>query len=229
MGEFLRYDRNNVIGKGALIVLADASVAPVPDLPKDVIGQVDPYDPKVVTGAGAYAYWLLGATTAPPTISRNVTVAGLKIQEDTGDILKEPTATVDQLSVSAGEFRPEVLELFYQGSIAEAITAGVKQGGGTKITAGGVDELSEYRIGLIVKKSKKQGVVTEGASGVTRGAFLSFIALRGSLAGDNAQTSFDPGTASALPMTFDLNPDPDADNKRFFWAVEDAPQTIALT
>jgi hypothetical protein len=222
---FLRYDETNLIGAGARVLFAPVSVA-VPATGKDIFDQVDPYDPK--TG------WIdFGATSAGPQISRNLTTAGFNIQQDQSTILEEPTEITRTLTVPIAEFRPEIIAMFEE-SASSVVAAAVKLGSGKKVPFGNIFSLSEFRLALAARKSKKQGIVTEGSGGspVTRGAFFIWSAYRASLAGDNLQTTIARGDLANASVQFKLAPEPTVttEGQEYgFWLAEDAPQTIALT
>lgn len=222
---FLRYDEANLIGAGARVLYAPTTVA-VPTTPKDIFDNTDPYDPK--TG------WVdIGATTAGPQISRNLTTAGFTIQQSTSTILEEPTELTRTLTVPIAEFRDDLLEMAEEANSSN-ITAAAKLGTGTKVPFGNIFSLSEFRLAVAIRKSKKQGVVTEGsgANPVTRGAFVVWVAYRASLVGDNLQTTLARGEVSSIPVQFKLSADPTQTTEGAemgFWAIEDAPQTVSLT
>lgn len=225
MSDFLRYDETTLIGASARVLLAPI-VATLPATPKDVFDQVSPYDPKT--------NWVdIGATSAGPQIGRNLTTAGFNIQQEQSTILEEPTEITRTLDVPMAEFRSDLLA-YLEESTSSTITAGVKLGAGEKVPFGNIFSLSEFRLALAVRKSKKQGIVQEGSGGspVKRGAFVVWIAYRASLTAGNLQTTIARGDLATQPVQFKLAPDPTmtAEGTEYgFWALEDAPQTIALT
>lgn len=222
---FLRYDETTLIGAGARVLIAPFS-ATLPATGKDVFDQVSPYDPKT--------NWTdIGSTSAGPQIGRNLTTAGFNIQQVDTTILEEPTDITRTLTIPIAEFRPDILAIVEE-SAAAAVTAGVKQGSGQKVPFGNILSLSNYRLALAVKKSRKQGLVQEGtgASPLTRGAFAIWVAYNASIVGENLQTTIERGNLANLALQFKLYPDPTQTTEGAemgFWLIEDAPQTIALS
>jgi hypothetical protein len=162
-----------------------------------------------------------------------LTVAGFNIQQDQSVILEEPTEITRTLDVPMAEFRSDLLALLEE-SAASNIAAAVKLGTGKKVPFGNIFSLSQFRLALGVRKSKKQGIVTEGSGGspVTRGAFVWWVAYNASLTGGTLQSTIARGNLASQPVQFKLAPDPTISTEGAeygFWATEDAPQTVALT
>jgi len=221
---FLRFDQTNLVGAGARVLYAPVSVA-VPANPSDIFDNASPYNPK--TG------WVdFGATSAGPQISRNLTTAGFNIQQSSTTILEEPTELVRTLTVPMAEFRDDILAMAEE-SASSTYAAATKLGAGKKVPFGNIFSLTEFRLAVAVRKSKKEGIITEGsgASPVLRGAFVVWTAYRASLVGDNLQTTLAKGDLASLPVQFKLAPDPTMTTEGAemgFWATENAPQTVAL-
>jgi len=218
---FLTYDEGKLIGAGANVYFAPfATTKPVQF--NDVFDGTSPYAPK--TG-----WSLFGATSAAPTIGRTITTAGFSIQQSNTTLLEEPTDISRTLTVPIAEFSPANLALLEE-STSATFAAAVKRGPGNKIPFGTIESFSSFRIAIATMKSKKQGVNTEGAGGLKRGAFVSWIGYNASLVGDSLSTSIGKGELSAISVQFKLYPDPTETvvGKEYgFWSIEDGNVTVA--
>jgi hypothetical protein len=175
----------------------------------------------------------IGATSAPSEIHRNLTTAGVTIEQSTTTLLEEPTDLVRTLVIKAAEWRSDILEIAEE-STAAAVTAAVKLGSGQSVPFGNIFSLSEYRLCLAGRRSKKSGLVQEGTGGspVTRGGLVVTCAYRASLIGEDLSSVFGKGQLTDIPLTFKLVPDPTITTEGAemgFHYIETVPQTIALT
>jgi hypothetical protein len=220
MTEFLTYDQNNLIGAGANVYYAPFSTTR-PAYMSDIFDGTDPYGTK--TGWAKF-----GATSGPPVIARNLTVAGFQIQQTNVTLLEEPTDLKRTLQVPIAEFSPTILALLEE-STAATYASGTKRGTGTNVPFGNINSLSSFRLAVFARKSKQQGLVTETATSKTRGAFFGWVAYKASLSGDNLQTSIARGALADITVTFNLYPDPAVTTEGAemgMWMSEDAGQSI---
>jgi len=79
---------------------------------------------------------------------------------------------------------------------------------GKKTGFGTVGELQHYRVALICRRKRVQGIVQEaaGAGAKKRGRYLIYVGHSATLAQENMQTSFGKGQLAQMPVTFKLNP-----------------------
>lgn len=222
---FLEFDQANLIQSGARILIAPIT-ATLPTTPKDIFDVTSPYAPKT--------NWTdIGATAAPSEIHRNLTTAGVSIEQSTSTLLEEPTDITRTLVIKAAEWRSDILAIAEE-STASAVAAATKLGSGSKVPFGNIFSLSSYRLCLAGRRSKKSGIVTEGSGGspVTRGGLVVWAGFRASIVGEDLSSVFGKGQLTDIPLTFKLTPDPASttEGQEFGWHyVEDVPQTIALT
>lgn len=220
---FLTYDENNLIGAGARVMYAPYSTT-IPAFPSDIFDGTSPYAPA--------SGWLdFGATSGPPVIGRNITTAGFNIQQTSTVLLEEITEINRSLTVPIAEFSPTILALLEESTVA-TYAAAAKRGTGSKVAFGNINSFSSFRLALFAQKSKQQGVVTEGATTVTRGAFFGWTAYKASFAAGNLQASIGRGTLAELSVEFKVYPDPDVatvNGESGFWMLENGGQTVATS
>jgi hypothetical protein len=129
---------------------------------------------------------------------------------------------VRQIAVPFAEFSSKMLAVLEESGLVET------EGHATKVHHGSILELTSYRIALAVRKSKLQGVVTEGAGGHQRGRDLLWVGYNATISGDNVQLSFGRGDVAGGTITFDLSPDAAVTlegTETGFWLLQDA-QTL---
>lgn len=225
MSAALPYTLDNLSGAAARILLAPDTET-LPDGPADVTLQVSPYT--------AQGDWFdVGATSGPCQIGRQLTVAGYSIEQSQTVLLEEPTDVTYTVQVPFAELRPEVLQLINNSGAIETVTGvtGVTgtnaQGAGKRTPFGNMFDLNHFRIAVIVRKSKKQGLVTEPGS-ITRGRYLTFIGYDCTISAENVQTNMGKGQLASAAVTFKLYPDDDVvteGEEHGYWFDED-PGTI---
>lgn len=224
MAGFFKYDLNKLFGGAVRVLYAPLSVTKPDDL-SDIIDLVSPY--AVKTG------WIdLGATGGPFQYSRNLTVAGWNIQQATAAAFEEPTDVTRSFSVPAAEVKPEILEILEESTGIDTIAAAALKSAQKAVPFGNIEDLTPYRVAFIGRRKKAQGLVTEGAGGLTRGALAGAVAFYATITADNAQISVAEGDMSTVPLNFSVKPDPAATvegEESGIWLFEDAGQTIALT
>lgn len=215
---FLRYDADNVITKGARVLLAPITET-LPDEQTDIYDDTAPYDPN--------GTWFdAGATSAAPVISRSLTVSEPTIQQSDNPIRREPTQVIRKLTVPFAEISQQVMEILEQSGLTEDNATR------TKVHHGSIPDLAGYRLALAVRKSKSQGLVTEdGATNVLRGADLIWVGYRATISADDVQLSFGRGEIAGGSIGFDLTPEPSITvegTETGFWLFEKAPRTIVV-
>jgi hypothetical protein len=224
MSNALPYNLDSLAGAAARVLIAPVT-ASLPVKGSDIFVQQSPY-----TVAGE---WLdVGATSGPTVVHRNVTLGGYNIEQSQTMLVEEPTAIVHQLTVPFAELSPAVLGYVLNGTEVanSAVTTGTGTGvhdtdlASTTSTYGNIFDQDYYRIAMVVRRSKLQGVVTE-LTGLTRGSWVVFVGYQASMSAEDSAASFAKGTLANLPMTFNLYPDPTvtAEGEEFgFWLQETA-------
>lgn len=222
MSDALPYDINQLAGAAARVVIAPAS-ADLPAALSDIFDQKSPY--------GVVApWWNVGATSGPLAVGRNITLAGYTIEQAQGTLLEEPTEVQYTVQVPFAEIRPDIIKLIHESPSADHIDATATDGSGTKVPFGTVADLTHYRIAFIVRRTKKQGVVTEGVGGKERGRFLVYCGYDCTMQGENVSQSFGKGALASAPITFRLYPDStisEEGTEHGFWFDEDGAQVLA--
>lgn len=194
---FLVYDKDNLVFAPARVLLAPSSEDAPAEL-TDIYDQKTPYAP-------AGTWFDVGATSAAPQITRTITVGGPTIQQSQTPPFEEVDSVERTLSVPFAEISSTMLEILEQTSKTSTAVR-------DKITFGGIQSLSSYRICLAVRRSQQSGVVQEGstvASAVFRGRDLLWVGYSAQLTGDNVQISIGRNELASGTLTFKLNPDPD--------------------
>jgi hypothetical protein len=205
----------------AVAELADGPIrclfAPIttalPDALDDVIGTVDPYDPK--TG------WVdFGATAGPFQVNRNIATASYNIQQTTTAVRERVSEVTRSAVVNVAEIRPDIMMMLEEGPGNTTAT------GFTKVPFGNIEDLTQYRGAFIGRRGKDQGVITE-TGGKTRGRLFGYIAYRMQLQADNLQLGFAEGDLANANVTFRLNPEPGQTEgaEHGFWIFEDEDTT----
>ncbi len=191
----------DALAGGAVRVLYAPITEPVPDGLDDIFLQIDPYTP-----AGT---WLdFGATAGAFQYDRNLTVSGFKIEQETTDLLEEPTDLVRQIHIDIAEIRPETLQIIENAPSITTVVAATGVSAAKTVGVGTITDLTAYRVCFVAQR-KQQGIVTEtGTGSPTRGRFLAYVAYRAVLTTDNAQMSFSKGNLASAPLTLKLFPEP---------------------
>jgi hypothetical protein len=193
---FLVYDKNNLVFAPARVLLAPFSTTAPAEL-TDIYAQKTPYT--VVS-----PWFDVGATSAAPQITRTIALGGPDIQQSQSVVFEEVDSVERTLSVPFAEISAKMLEILEQTSKSSTSAR-------DKITFGGIQSLSSYRICLAVRRSQQSGVVQEGstlASAVLRGRDLLWVGYNAQLTGDNVQISIGRNELASGTLTFKLNPDP---------------------
>ncbi len=202
MSDLLPYTLENLSGAATRVLLAPQDSTP--PLPADlaaIFAQSAPY--------AAVAPWFnVGATAGPTVVGRNLATAGYNIEQSLTVLLEEPTEITYTVAVPFAELSPQTLKLF-GGGTAEAVAAAVGKSAAQKMTVGNIFDLNHFRIAMVSRRQKAQGIVQEGVAGpVKRGRFLAFVGYDCALSAENSTMSFAKGTLASLTMTFKLYPDP---------------------
>ncbi len=201
---------------------APTSVA-VPVFLSDIFLQKAPYT--------AAAGWLdFGATTGPTVISRNITSAGLNIQQSTSNILEEITDTARTMAVPVGELRHPIQALMEEssGTTDAAASAGVRMAA-KKTPFGSIFDLSTYRLAVIYRLKKSQGTVIEPTTLAERGRIAAWVGYNATLTSDNTQISIGEGEIVGGTLTFKLDSESTVTaegSEQGFWIYETAGGTL---
>lgn len=222
MSDALPYTLENLAGAAVRPMLAPIT-ATLPVKASDVYDQKSPYD--------ANGDWFnVGATSGPAQVSRNIVLAGYTIEQSQTVLLEEPTEVVYTVQIPFAELSPQTLRILNESPSSTAVAAGAADGAGVKTPFGNIFDLSHYRIALITRRVKKQGIVTETVGGRTRGRFLTYVGYDCTLQGENISTSFGKGQLSSAAITFKLYPDvavTTEGEEHGFWFDENGAQTLA--
>lgn len=220
MSESLPYDLTHLTGAAVrpiLFPVEDPSAA-VPDGIEDFLASISPY---AATAPG----FDVGATAGPCQVSRNMTTTGYTIEQSQQMVLEEPNEITYTVQIPFAELRPEILALSYQGKI-ETRAAAVGRAAAKKTTFGSVEDLDHFRIALVARRRKSQGVVQEGAGAgaIKRGRYLVYVGFDCTIMAENVQTSIGRAALAQMPVTFKLYPiasKPEGE-EHGFWYAEDA-------
>lgn len=215
MSAHLPYTLDNLSGAAARCLLAPDTET-LPDTPIDIYDQSTPYAPN--------GTWFdVGATSGPCQIGRQLAVAGYTIEQSQTVLLEEPTEITYTVQVPFAELSPEVLQIINDSGAIDTVAGGVLAGAGKRTPFGNIFDLTHYRIALVVRKSKKQGLVVEPT--LSRGRFLTFVGYDATLTAENVQTNLGKGQLASATVTFKLYPDTAVTaegEEHGFWFDEDA-------
>ncbi len=203
MSDFLPYDIDQLTGAAARVLLAPIGTT-LPAKPADIYDQTAPYAPAGGTGA---AWFNVGATSGPLQVGRNMALAGFNIEQSQTVLLEEPTEITYTVQVPIAELSPTMLQIINDSASPTGVAGTTGSGTGTKTPFGNVFDLTHYRIAFVVRKSKTQGEVIEGAGGKHRGRFVTYVGYDCSLTAENVQTNFGKGQLASATVTFKLYPD----------------------
>lgn len=194
------FNQNNLQGGATRILYAPITQA-VPTVLTSVILSSTPYT--AATG------WVdVGATSVPMTYDQALTVAGYKIEQETTNLLEEPTEFVRTIKLGMAELHPANLQIVENAPTVTAVVAGIAASGlnaSTTVGVGTVTDLTVYRVAFIAQKSLQQGAVVEATK--SRGRFEVFFAYRASLTTNTASISYGKGSLAHAPLTLKLFPE----------------------
>jgi hypothetical protein len=183
----------------------------------DIIDQEDPYDPK--------SGWIdFGATAGPFQVNRNIATASYNIQQTTTAVLERVTEVTRSVVVNVAELRPDIVSMIENGPGADDVAGAAGAGAHSKVPFGNIEDLVQYRMAFVGRRSKAQGLVTESGTGAkTRGRLFGYVAYRTQLQADNLQFGFAEGDLANANVTFRLNPEPDQPDfeEHGYWVFED--------
>jgi hypothetical protein len=136
-------------------------------------------------------------------------VAGYTIEQSQTPLLEEPTEVQYTVQIPFAELSPKVLQILNEAPRTTAEVAATGRSSGVKTPFGNIYDLSHYRVAFVVRRTKAQGEVIEGAGGSAkhRGRFLVYVGYDCTISGENVQTNFGKGQLSQAAVTFRLYPD----------------------
>ncbi len=218
MNDLFPYDINELVGSAARILIAPTTVAAPVGLHEvvEVIGA--PSSPKYPPQTG----WLdLGATTTEPQYTRNLTVKERTIQQENTGLLRRPDQITRGVSMVLGEVSQQNLAIFEPGSTSEDIAAAVGHAAYDHTNIGTATSLVAYRLAVIGLLDPRQGIVTEGVAGPTRGRLVGRIFPLVQIDADNASATLgEDGWTLPVNLTSFPDPDVDGDVGEGFWFSE---------
>lgn len=208
------YDVNE-IADGPIRCMYAPITEPLPNDLGDLVDQTDPYDP-----AGGFVDF--GATGGPMQVARNITSAAYNIQQTTTAVLERITEVTRAATVNVAELRPDIVAMIEEGLAAD-VAAAAGLSAHSKVTFGNIEDLTQYRMAFLGRRSKSQGVVVE-PGGVERGRLFAYVAYRVQLQAENLQLGFAEGDMANADVTFKLYPEPGqaAGAEHGVWLFEDA-------
>lgn len=222
MSDELPHSLDNLNGAAVRALIAPIDVVAQPEKLSDIFAQRSPYTK--TTG------WIeVGSTAAPAQVSRNYTKAGLTIEQENGPVLEDIQENTYTVQIPMAELRAEILAIAHNSSI-EALAATATDGSATKVRFGNVFDLENYRVALVTRFKKRQGVVIEGAGAGAkrRGRWGAYVAYQAELNAENVQTTMGKNQLAQWNVTFKLNPleGEEEGEEHGFWIVEDAQTLI---
>ena len=120
-----------------------------------------------------------GATAGPFQVNRNIATASYNIQQTTTAVLERVTEVTRSVVVNVAEIRPDIMTMVENGPGADTVAAAAGVGAHSKVPFGNIEDLTQYRMAFVGRRSKAQGVVTEPAPGwKVRGRLWGYVAYR---------------------------------------------------
>lgn len=157
-----------------------------------------------------------GATAGPMQVARNITTAAFNIQQTTTAVLERVSEVVRAVTVNVAELRPDIVAILEEGVASDNT-------GGSQVTFGNINDLTQYRMAFIGSRVKGQGVVNE-TGGKARGRLFGYVAYRVQLQAENLQLGFAEGDLANGNVNFRLYPEagePEGE-EHGVWLFEDA-------
>lgn len=216
------YTLQNLLGGAARVLYAPIDEA-VPDNLADIFDQVGPdYAPN-----GDWEDF--GATVEGTSYEREIESEGYEIEQTSASVFEEITGTNRSVTVPLGEFTPAAIALLEEGA-ADSEVAGTGYGAQDLVRFGSIEDLTPYRVAIVGRRAKASGaVVTETASGLTRGGFVAVVFNRMTIAADSSEVELAKGSLSSIPVTLTALPEPGqaTGEEHGTWFIEEAPATIS--
>lgn len=222
MSDFFPYNINDIAQGPARVVFAPTSVA-VPTKLSSVFLQKAPY-------TLATNWFDAGATTGPTVIGRSFATSGLSIEQDSTTILDEISDVSRTVTIPIGELTSDMLDIMEQsgGVTTVASSTGVDLGQ-TKVPFGTIVDLGTYRVAVIYRFRKSQGIVIEPTTLLERGRNAMYVGYVAKLTADNVQMSIGKNQIVGGSLAFKLESDPTVTaegTEQGFWVYETAAGTL---
>lgn len=222
MSNFFPYDVSKIAQGPARVMYAPTTVA-VPTKLSSLFLQKAPYTP--ATG------WLdFGATTGPTVIGRTIATAGLNIQQDSSPILEEVSEVTRTVTIPIGQLDSAVLAIFEQSGGVTTVASGTGVDlGQTKVPFGSINDLGTYRVAVVYRFKKSQGIVIEPTTLLERGRIAAWVGYYGKLTADNVQVSVGENEIVGGSLAFKMESDPTVTaegTEQGFWIYETAAGTL---
>lgn len=222
MSDYFPYDINSIAQGPARVVFAPTSVA-VPTKLSSVFLQKAPYT--LATG-----WFDAGATTGPTVIGRSFATAGLSIEQDSTTILDEISDVSRTVTIPIGELTSDMLDIMEQSGGVTTVAAGTGVDlGQTKVPFGTIVDLGTYRVAVIYRFRKSQGIVVEPTTLLERGRNAMYVGYVAKLTADNVQMSIGKNAIVGGSLAFKLESDPTVTaegTEQGFWVYETAAGTL---
>lgn len=227
MNQLFPYNINELVGSEIRVLIAPPDIT-LPTKLDDIVAVIaDPttgaYAPKTVSTKT----WIdLGATSAPPTYSQNLTTKERSIQQEKTGLLKRVDTIARSIQAQVAEVSPENIARFEIGGVIEELAAGAGHTAYRHVNVGPTSILDFFRIAWVGQLDPRQGVVVE-TGGKKRGRFVGrFLPAVQRSAGNSQVTLGEDGWI--LPLDLDSSPDPLSPSAKAegFW-FEETAGTIA--
>lgn len=222
MSDFFPFNIDNIaLGPGRAIY-APITVA-VPTKLSNLCLQKAPYT--LATG------WLdAGATTGPAVVGRSFATSGINIEQTTSTILDEITDVARTVTIPVGELTSDIQAILEQsgGVTTVAASTGVDLGQ-TKTPFGSIVDLGVYRVAIIYRFKKSQGVVVEPTTLLERGRIAAWVGYSAKLTADNVQISIGENAIVGGSLAFKLEDESTVTaegTEQGFWIYETAAGTL---
>lgn len=222
MSDFFPFDINKIAQGPARVMYAPTTVA-VPTKLSSLFLQKAPYT--------AATDWLnAGATTGPTVIGRTFATTGLNIQQTSSTILDEISDVGRTVTIPIGQLDSALLSVMEQsGSVTTVASASGVDLGQTVVKFGSIVDLGTYRVAVVYRFKKSQGIVVEPTTLLERGRIAAWVGYVAKLTADNVQVSVGENEIVGGSLAFKLEDDPTVTaegTEQGFWIYETAAGTL---
>lgn len=222
MSDFYPFDINKIAQGPARVMYAPTTVA-VPTKLSNLFLQKAPYT--AATG------WLdAGATTGPTVIGRSFATGGLNIQQTTSTILDEITDVSRTVTIPIGQLDSSLLAIMEQSGGVTTVASGTGVDlGQTKVPFGSIIDLGTYRVAVVWRFKKSQGIVVEPTTLLERGRIAAWVGYTAKLTADNVQVSIGENEIVGGSLAFKLEDESTVTaegTEQGFWIYETAAGTL---
>ena len=222
MSDFFPYDINK-IAQGPARVLYTPTTTTLPTKLSMLFLQKAPYT--VATN------WLnAGATTGPTVVGRNFTTAGLNIQQDTSPILEEISEVTRTVTIPIAQLDSAMLDILEESGGVTTVAAGAGvDAPQTKVPFGSIVDLGTYRVAVVWRFKKSQGIVVEPTTLLERGRIAAWVGYNMKLTADNVQVSIGENEIVGGSLAFKAESDAAVTaegTEQGFWIYETAGATL---